>query len=147
MIYRILIKVADRPNNNSLYRYYKEEDTETSSVVWQTESLSNLDSKVEELLVNYKKSQIDVVVYGEYSVNAEIDEFEGEISGSIPTDLELNGNVITLKNRNGETIGSGVSINIGDFDYDDDNDGIVDLSTIGGTAPTPNDTENSRDGE
>ena len=68
MRYRIQIKAIDR-GDNSLYRYYKKDDT-----VFETNSIEALDSEVETLLQEYKKDELDIIAYGVYDILADITE-------------------------------------------------------------------------
>lgn len=128
MTYRILTKVSDRPNGNSLYKYYKELDADGNGTIWETTLIGDLDKKIEELINVIPRKDIDVVIYGEYDIDAIIskDDFDMDI----PTDIVINNDTIQLINQNGDAMGNGTQINVGGYDLDGDNDGIVNLDQI-----------------
>lgn len=64
----------------------------------------------------------------------ELENTEGRLDKTIPTDLTMDKDFIKLKTEDGTAIGDGVELNAGGYEVDPVDDGIADLSAIDGSG-------------
>lgn len=74
---------------------------------------------------------------------------EERLDKEMPTDLTLDDRTIKLKQNDGTVVGDGVEINIGGYEIDSVDDGLVDLSDIegGGSVEPADDPDGVDDGQ
>jgi hypothetical protein len=79
--YRIMLVVSNKDQFGSLYKYLTITDTDGTVKPYETDSLAELDAKVESMLNGeYKKNDFIIVKAFDYDVLADIDTAE-EVSG------------------------------------------------------------------